>query len=586
MKKVMIIALIIVGMLLVPAASAETLIDEHINYYEFTGGQSTNPSTGYGEKGSYNFNSLYINNIQNLNDISYIVIESPYMGYNQANYKDWCALPDGRHEMAYNIGEDVSGTGTIVVSRSRDFLGQISNTRVTFFFDSFNIGTLTGNKVLTFSPTIANLKTYGTDKPETTLVGDSPIRINCVRLLDSPYKITVSGGRYILNDIYVESLSEYDIKMKITRVFGPDSYASNIKVFNGSDVLKYEDESANNVEEVFLKSDFSKLIVSTSYKSWEFDLSDTGDPDESNVIVYVKNSQTGALIADANIVIDALVNGEYYPVANRTEPSGIFSITLQPTGGGQPNPDGYRLIATADGYNNPMPEINFTVDDYKISIYCLLDPIAGGPVNENKTFIDFFVRDMSSNPISGATVKFGKYTLITNSAGYTVFEVDKNNNYSWTVSKSGYGSLTGNAVIGADPRHTINTVLAPAVTPIKPTPIPTSPPIGPTPTMTAPTGEPVSNWLEWFAAHFGMILGGGAEIGKIFMWLCFTVPVGVYVGKEAKAGAAGFMAGAGIVTLFFVLIGWVPIWLVVLLALIIGLLYAREFNTPDNGGGR
>jgi hypothetical protein len=319
-----------------------------------------------------------------------------------------------------------------------------------------------------------------------------------------------------------------------------------------------------------------------------FDDGATGpdDPDESGITVYVKNSQTGALIADANIVIDALVDGEYYPVTNRTEPSGIFSINLQPTGGGKPNPDGYRLIVTADGYNNPMPEINFTLGDYRKYFECFLDPIAGGPVNENKTFIDFFVRDMSSNPISGATVKFGKYTLITNSQGYTVFEVDKNNNYSWTVSKSGYGALTGNAVIGDSPRHTINTVLAPIVTPTTTTPIPTSPSIGPTPTMTAPTGEHVSNWLEWFAAHFGMILGGGVEIGKIFMWLCFTVPVGVYVGKEAKAGAAGFMAGAGIVTLFFVLIGWVPIWLVVLLALIIGLLYAKVFNAQDNGGGR
>ena len=324
-----------------------------------------------------------------------------------------------------------------------------------------------------------------------------------------------------------------------------------------------------------------------TYTLYESAVTPTPTPAEDpTVTVYIKNSQTGALIADANVVIDALVNGEYYPVVNRTEPSGIFSITLQPTGGGQPNPDGYRLIVTADGYNNPMPEINFTVDDYKLYIYCLLDPIAGGPVNENKTFIDFFVRDMSSNPISGATVKFGKYTLITNSQGYTVFEVDKSNTYSWTVSKSGYGALTGNAVIGDAPRHTINTVLAPSVTPTPQTPIPTGPAIGPTPTMTAPTGEPVSNWLEWFAAHFGMILGGGAEIGKIFMWLCFAVPVGVYVGKEAKAGAAGFMAGAGIVTLFFALIGWVPIWLLVLLALIIGLLYAKVFNNPDNGGGR
>jgi len=118
---ILLISLLIVGALFIPAVSAETLVDEHINYYEFTGGQSTNPSAVYGEKGSYNFNSLYINNIQNLNDISYIVIESPYMGYNTAGFKDWCALPDGRHEMTYNIGEDVSGTGTIVVSRSEIF---------------------------------------------------------------------------------------------------------------------------------------------------------------------------------------------------------------------------------------------------------------------------------------------------------------------------------------------------------------------------------------------------------------------------------------------------------------------------------
>ena len=206
--------------------------------------------------------------------------------------------------------------------------------------------------------------------------------------------------------------------------------------------------------------------------------------------------------------------------------------------------------------------------------------------NLSKTFIDFYVRDLNANPVSGATVKFGDYTLITNSAGYTIFEVKKDSTYTWTVSKSGYGSVTGNAVIGSNPRYTINAVISPAVTPTLPTPIPTKTPVKPSPTLTSPTGEPVSNMLEWAAAHFGMLLGGGLEIGKIFMWLCFTIPAGVYVGKQAKAGAAGFMAGAGIVTLFFVIIGWVPIWLVVILSLIIGLLYARAFSNIGNGGGR
>ena len=305
----------------------------------------------------------------------------------------------------------------------------------------------------------------------------------------------------------------------------------------------------------------------------------------ASITVYVKNSQNGALIANSHIDISAFVNGEFHDVVNETLPGGIYTGNLQPTGGGLPNPDYYRLIATAEGYNSIMPYIDFEVDG-ETTIYAILDPIGGAPEDENNTFIDFYVRDINANPISGATVNFGGYTLITNSAGYTIFEVEKNNAYTWVVSKSGYGALIGNVVIGSDGRYTINTVIAPAVTPTTTTPIPTQTHITPTPTMTTPTGEPVSNWLEWFAAHFGMILGGGVEIGKIFMWLCFTVPVGVYVGKESKAGAAGFMAGAGIVTLFFVLIGWVPIWLVVLLALIIGLLYAKVFNTPDNGGGR
>ena len=396
---------------------------------------------------------------------------------------------------------------------------------------------------------------------------------------------------------YVITTDEHGINIDLTRVINGKSNPSKIIVKNLTGEIVYKSSEYIYTNGTYDFPGKALVVLLESYynpdRRYEIYRGDPGDPDPddpsetSGLTVYIKNSQTGALIANANVALDALVDGEYYTVTNRTEPSGIFSITLQPTGGGKPNPDSYRLIVTADGYYNPTPMINFTVDKYtKLSTYLYLDPIAGGPADENKTFIDFFVRDMSSNPISGATVKFGKYTLITNSAGYTVFEVDKNNNYSWTVSKSGYGALTGNAVIGNDPRHTINTVLAPIVTPTSTTPIPTSPPIGPTPTMTAPTGEPVSNWLEWFAAHFGMILGGGVEIGKIFMWLCFTVPVGVYVGKEAKAGAAGFMAGAGIVTLFFVLIGWVPIWLVVLLALIIGLLYAKEFNAPDNGGGR
>jgi hypothetical protein len=447
---------------------------------------------------------------------------------------------------------------------------------------NINVGSLTGTKTIILTP-----------KDGSTIFNGMTAPFSNVNRLNADFPMTLTGvangyiptgtnivrnGYYWKNQIIIG-----DEKIKIVREIDGNFYPSNFIVDTDIDFT----DNGNLDNEFWYAGDGTWNVTSAYGKIFTGDIiSNPVISEFDKVTIYVRNSQTGAAIANSRCIIDALVDGDYYPVVNRTEPSGIFSVTLQPTGGGMPNPDGYRLIASAEGYNNPMPEINFTVDEYTTSMYFYLDPIGGAPENENNTFIDFFVRDMSANPISGATVNFGGYTLITNSAGYTIFEVAKNKTYSWTVSKSGYGSLTGNAVIGSNGRHTINTVLAPAVTPTIPTAIPTSTPISPTPTMTAPTGEPVSNWLEWFAAHFGMILGGGVEIGKIFMWLCFSVPVGVYVGKEAKAGAAGFMAGAGIVTLFFVLIGWVPIWLLVLLALIIGLLYAKVFNNSDNGGGR
>jgi hypothetical protein len=297
------------------------------------------------------------------------------------------------------------------------------------------------------------------------------------------------------------------------------------------------------------------------------------DPTTTTLTVYIKNSQTGALIANSNIVIDALVNGEYYPVVNRSEPTGIFGIDLQPTGGGPPNPDGYRLIVTADGYNNPMPVINFTVDDYKQSIYCLLDPIAGGPVDENNTFIDFFVSDRFANPIPGATVKFGKYTLITNSAGYTVFEVPKNDYYTYTVSKSGYNTLTGNANIGDAPRNTINTYLTPVITPTTPTTIPTGPPTGGIPDEDDDSDGFLMQSVRGIANLFGVSFG----VGKTILGMLLALGIGTATAKQLKGGAQEFGMGMLGGVVLGVLIGLLPIWVLVLLVLIVGLWIGQRY---------
>lgn len=342
-------------------------------------------------------------------------------------------------------------------------------------------------------------------------------------------------------------------------------------------------DGESNVQYVIPESEYPISVsirnpLNKWYNSTYGEVPTPDDPTTTTLTVYIKNSQTGALIANSNIIIDALVNGEYYPVVNRSEPTGIFGINLQPTGGGPPNPDSYRLIVTADGYNNPMPEINFTVDDYKQSIYCLLDPIAGGPADENKTFIDFFVSDMYANPIPDATVKFGKYTLITNPAGYTVFEVPKNDYYTYTVSKSGYNTITGNANIGDAPRNTINTYLTPVTTPVSTSP--TTPPTGGIPDE----DDDSDGFLVQAVRGIGLAFGVGFSTAKIIFGMLLALSIGFTTAKKLRGGAAEFGMGLLGGTLLGVLIGLLPVWIIVVLLLVVGLYVGNRYVGGSNFG--
>lgn len=562
---ILLISLLIVGALFVPAVSGEVLIDEHINSYEFTGGQSVNPSRGSSMSGSYTFNSLYIKEIQNLNDISYIVIEAPYMG--DVSYNDWCDLPDGRHEMTYNIGEDVSGTGTIDVSRSRDFLGRVSNTRVTFYFDTFNIGTLTGNQVLTFSPSIDSIRRYNVAPfyPE----GDSPIWINHFQLLQSPYKITVSSGRYILNDIYVESLNEYDIKMKITRVFGADTFASNVKVFNDAGILQYEDESAINVEEVFLKRDFSKLNLSTSYKSWEFSLSHASTDTNSQVNVYVQNSQTGALIADTNLNINLYGTETWY---NSTLEWGWDTIQL-PAGN-------YEFYAEKSGYTQYAPG-RLTVDGVDDNINLLLYPDVAPPPAGNLT-LQFWVCDSNSNGIpyaelsviglAGEGAYYDSGIIQTNNLGYATLIAPGNSTYTAYASKPGYTPGENEfGVTTASPVH-IAVMLMAGEIPTNPTP--TQPGVTPTvtptvrPTEVASGNNPIDNFRIMFL-NMGFDDTYSDWLTGLFI-VCIGAALGYGVAKKF-----GAMCGAPIGLVTATGLGLIPIWALVLIIVIVALAYAK-----------
>lgn len=184
----------------------------------------------------------------------------------------------------------------------------------------------------------------------------------------------------------------------------------------------------------------------------------------STATVYVKHSQTGALLANANISIEASAGGSIVEVINTTLPGGIGSFTLQPTGGGLPNPDYYRAYATVPGYTQIVENHSFTLTGPH-DVIIEMRPDSGGPADPENSYLEFYVRDIHANAIPSAIVECDGQYKQTNSQGYTLFEVAKNSTYPYTVKKSGYMTISGTATVADGPRYTVNVALGPGSVP-------------------------------------------------------------------------------------------------------------------------
>ena len=210
-----------------------------------------------------------------------------------------------------------------------------------------------------------------------------------------------------------------------------------------------------------------------------------GDPGTFPVNIYVKSSQTGALLADAHIVVQDTTTDPWTEVVNQTLPSGHGTFSLAKDPGLHLTQ--YRIGATVPGYQQVVPALFFRVTG-PTNVVVEMEPLEGGPVNEDNTFLEFYVRDLNANSISNAQVFVDGKMRWTNAAGYTQFEVAKNASYPYSVSKSGYVTIEGTATVADGPRYVVNVVLGPKEIPTNP---PATDPGGPgaTPTPDLRTNE-------------------------------------------------------------------------------------------------
>ena len=565
MKKVMIIALILFVALFIPAVSAETIIDEEFTSYEYTGGTYNTPADVNNNFGDVN--KITFTNIQNRPDLSYIGFTVP-SGY-VSNVPD-----DGVHDFTY-MGLGETKTGRFHIESSRNLLGGITSYRYIVFFDDWDIGDSVGSKTITLSTPFFHGMV--TPTPVYAKNGVADLTDGGGRWFAGGYPISIVSSKTFKNHLTVNDDYPNSYQINLQRIYGSQYYPSTINL-KQNDTTVFSDGSADDFTTIYLKSDINKIEVTAGDFVYISSLTVEGidDPGTNTaaVAVYVRNSQTGALLANAHLTISANVDGDFYEVVNRTVPSGIYSIDLQPTGGGDPNPDYYRLWVTLDGYNSQMPYIDFEVSG-GTTVYVYLEPTEEPPADENMTFVEFYVRDLNANPLANAEVNCGGYTLKTNSAGYTQFEVAKNASYPYSVTKTGYLTIEGIATVESDDRYTVNVALMAGVVPTHTAVTPTIT-VEPTPTQTIPPIQEdnlIGLSVKGLAKGFGI----DYDTALLLFGLMIVFGAGGIVMSSVKGGAMEFIAGSIVGTFVAFALGLIPIWIFIIIAVVFGAYVLRVF---------
>lgn len=270
--------------------AAEIIIDEKLREYVDT--SSTGKfvaSTTYLDRPR----NLRFNAIENYPELYYIVVDIAGSGPND--------LPLGRSEFTYNFNGK-NRPGVVYKSQSTNLLGVTTGCKLTIFLNDWDIGTLSGTQTIVlpfYSDTTYGMGVDNAPSTPVYLHGNGDIKLG----ISSTY--TVVSSIPWKTDIKVSNISNeisgYDILL--TRTIDDKPYTSTLEISKDSDIMHFSNKHGTFEELWFPKTDINKINISSpSGKVYSYSL-DVVDPDNTAVTVYIQNSQTGALLANANLAI-------------------------------------------------------------------------------------------------------------------------------------------------------------------------------------------------------------------------------------------------------------------------------------------
>jgi|LSQX01.3.fsa_nt_gb hypothetical protein len=506
MKKVMIIVLILVGALIVPAVSAETetfmVRDEKFINHDF----SIIQSDTYSWLEVTSFNLLTIPKPNEVSSGATLVcfrpisISDPTITSNSADF-DIYRITDNEWVGTANIGYYRNPTGVQYIwIMITDWQDTKRSVKTTYSFSSIGDNKNFYSKLGFSFPNDANKYKHGYGDSLTTPYISYKYTDAPLRLFGAIGDYTWNSVVQMKNDIIIDynpnpKINEfvYTIdKIDIIREIGGTQYTSTVKTqsLNESGIVYTNSGSINHSVNISASDrPYTISVYSPTFDKYYNMTFGAGseEPTPTNnasVTVYIRNSQTGALLADAHIEIQDTTTDPWTEVANQTLSSGQVTMSLTKDPGIHFTQ--YRIGATVPGYQQVVPALFFRVVG-PTNVVVEMEPVEGGPVNEDNTYLEFYVRDLNANGIPNANVHVDGQLRWTNAQGYTQIEVAKNASYHYSVSKSGYVTIEGRATVADGPRYVVNVVLGPGTVPTNP---PATPTLGPGETPGGPGATP------------------------------------------------------------------------------------------------
>lgn len=449
---------VVFAAVLISGVSAESLIDQSVDSKSYSFPSGTFAGAGP-------MDSLYVNDIAEWNGLNYVYFKTT--GF-YSSYGTTILTPNPYYEqpITLKISGTTVGTGRAYYNALYNAAGSVIGAQFWLEIDEFSPSGYTGKRQVDIIPASGTIFNGVRPNAIFTEVSDSkPISFNVEGTKSAVGDMIVRKNYYWTNTVDVD-----DYQVIVTREIGDYQYQSSLTVKYEEIILT--DAGDKNINIPYVGSGNWTVVNprGITYTGTFGGSSPTG-PANTTVTIYVRSSQTGALLAGAHLLLEGApgVDGwsDYY---NGTLPSGSAEFSLPTTT--EATPYQFRVTATYPGYTEVTPLQYFNTFRPR-NVIIEMEPAAVAPTDPENTFLVFYVRDTSANPLPGAVIEVDDQWLYTNNNGYARFEVLKNATYPYKVSKSGYMTIQGSANVESEGSYTVNVVLGQGSVPSL-TPTPTS----------------------------------------------------------------------------------------------------------------